>query len=280
MSYTRPVSRRFFLRYLILFVGAVAGLGLKAPLQPKVEERTSIIGWSQGGRPLTVHRYGQGPLRTFILGGQHGAPEANTTELAHLLMDHLAGKPSEIPLNVTVYVMPEGNPDGLATGSRLYMSGVDPNRNWPSPDWGSDAYDSNGSYRLGLGGPEPFSEQETVALANWLWRIRPYFTINYHSAGGFMFGGGDGLAGELAELYAQASGYPRPTAGGGAGSFRSPLGYRATGHMNGWQRSVGMGGCLIELTSPYSPELGRNLAGVRAVLTRLGSEGKSRLTFP
>jgi hypothetical protein len=192
----------------------------------------------------------------------------NTTELTRLLMTHLTANPSAIPSNVMVFAMPEGNPDGLANGSRQYESGVDPNRNWAGADWQSDAYDSNGQYRPGLGGPAPFSEPETAALGNWLWDVRPHFTINYHSVGGFMFGGGDGLAGELAVLYSEASGYPRPTGNGG----RSPLTYRATGNMQGWQRSVGMGGCLIELASVRDPEFDRNLAGLQAVLARLGAE--------
>ena len=40
-------------------------------------------------------------------------------------------------------------------GSRQYLSGVDPNRNWPSSDWETDAYDSLGRYYYGLGGPGP-----------------------------------------------------------------------------------------------------------------------------
>lgn len=267
MSSRKRISRRCFLQSMILAFGASAGLGLKAQSM-QMEDDASVIGWSQWGQPLTIHRYGDGPLRLFILGGQHGGPEANTTELTQMLMAYLTEHPQEIPPNVAVHILPEGNPDGLLSGSRQYASGVDPNRNWGGPDWASDAYDSNGRYRPGLGGASPFSEPETAALGNWLWSRWPDFTINYHSAGGFMFGGGDGFQGELADLYSQASGYPRPTGGGGA----SPLGYRATGNMNGWQRGVGMGGCLIELTSPYDPEFERNLAGVQAVLTRLGRE--------
>ncbi|MEK7215610.1 MAG: M14 family zinc carboxypeptidase [Chloroflexota bacterium] len=258
-------TRRSFLRFAL----TAAGVGMA--LQPRgaaAEPVASVIGESQRGAPLTVHRFGDGARKLFILGGQHGGPEANTTELARNLMAHLAENPGEVASNVSVFVMPEGNPDGLATGVRQYASGVDPNRNWGSLDWQSDAYDSNGRFRPGLGGPAPFSEAETWSLGNWMWRTWPDFIINYHSAGGFMFGGGEGLPGELADLYAQASGYPRPTGGGG----RSPLSYRATGNLNGWARGVGIGGCLIELTSPSDPEFGRNLAGVRAVLARLGEQ--------
>ena len=273
------LSRREFVKAAIVAYCSLAGLGLR--LRPAyIETRQTTIGWSQGGRPLIIYRHGNGPMNLFILGGQHGAPEANTTELARMLRSYLLRNPEEIPPNVTVYVMPEGNPDGLATGSRQYMSGVDPNRNWANPDWQSNAYDSNGQYSLGLGGPAPFSEPETVALGNWLRAVHPHFTINYHSAGGFMFGGGEALAGELAGLYSQASGYPRPTAGGGGGSPSggSRLGYRVTGHLNGWQRTLGMGGCLVELTSPYDPEYHRNLAGIQAVIARLGMEADPKPT--
>lgn len=267
----RRVSRRAVLR-------TAAALGVGALLAPAgrahaVTVRSVEVGRSQLGHPLAVHRFGGGRHRLFILGGQHGGPEVNTVHLARMLMAHFAENPTAIPPSVSLFVMPEGNPDGVLIGSRQYVSGVDPNRNWGSPDWQSDAYDSNGQYRPGLGGPEPFSEPETAALAHWLWQTWPVFTINYHSVGGFMFGGGEGLPGELSAIYAEASGYPRPTAGGG-GSGRSPLTYRATGNMNGWMRSVGMGGCLVELASSTDPEFQRNLAGVRAVLDRLAAEGE------
>lgn len=247
---------------------SIATAALARGPRPAAAEPAGVIAQSQRGLPLTVHRFGSGPRKLFILGGQHGGPEANTTELARRLMDHLAGTAGAVPANLSVFVLPEGNPDGLVAGSRQYASGVDPNRNWRTLDWQSDAYDSNGQLRPGLGGPEPFSEPETAGLGNWLWQTWPYYLINYHSAGGFMFGSGEGLVGELSDLYAQASGYPRPTGGGG----RSPLTYRATGNLNGWARSVGMGGCLIELTSPHDPEFERNLAGVQAVVARLAQE--------
>lgn len=262
-------------RRSLLQSAAALGAGVAiAPVSAGVSVRSSDIGRSQLGAPLTISQFGSGRTRLFILGGQHGGPEVNTVRLSEQLMEHFVQNPSIIPSTVSVFVLPAGNPDGVTTGSRQFISGVDPNRNWGGPEWQSDAYDSNGQYRPGLGGPEPFSEPETAALAGWLWNTWPAYTINYHSVGGFMFGGGDGLAGELSALYSDASGYPRPTASGGSG--RSPLTYRATGNMNGWMRSVGMGGCLIELASVSDPEFNRNLAGVTAVLQRLGTEGQSQ----
>ena len=270
MPYTKTASRRAFLRAAVLALAACTGLTLR-PRLAQAESNATSIGWSQWGQPLMVYRFGDGPVRLFLLGGQHGGPEANTVELTHKLMEYLTLHPNVIPPNVTVYAMPEGNPDGLFTGSRQYVSGVDPNRNWASPDWQPDAYDSNGRYIYGLGGPSPFSERETEALGHWMWSVWPHYTVNYHSAGGFMFGSGDGLSGELSRLYAEVSGYPL-SGGGAPGGGGSRLGYRATGNMNGWARSVGMGGCLIELSNAYDPEFERNLDAVLASLGRLGKE--------
>jgi hypothetical protein len=232
---------------------------------------SSIIGWSQSGWPLTVYQMGTGRLRLFIMGAQHGGPEANTSVLTAMLIEHFGYNQHTIPSNVTMYFMPEANPDGLAMGSRQYVSGVDPNRNWPTADWWPDAYDSNGRLREGLGGPAPFSEQESIAVGNWLWDKWPTFTINYHSVGGFLLGGGPGLGGELAQIMQWTAGYGGSGGGGGGGGGR--LGYRATGNMNGWQRGVGMASCIIELGSTWDLEFDRNLAGIKAVLERMRQEG-------
>lgn len=248
---------------------------LLAPLAParaftESEEPWSAIGFSQGGLPLVVHHLGSGGTRLLLLGGQHGGPEANTVQLVSLLGSHFIRYPEELPARLGLDILEMANPDGLTIGSRQFLSGVDPNRNWDGADWQSDAWDSNGRFRVGLGGPTPFSEQETRALRDWIQDNPPVLVINYHSAGGFMFGGRTALGNELAEAYSEASGYYRPASGGG-GSGPRVLGYRATGTMNGWLGQLGVPSLFIELTSPYAPEFERNLAGVRAVLARLAA---------
>jgi hypothetical protein len=227
------------------------------------EPATLSIGTSQGGAPLTLYQLGSGARRVLILGGQHGGPERNTVELVQAIVDYFAGTPEALPAGVSLDVLSTANPDGVASGSRQFLSGVDPNRNWGGGDWRSDAYDSNAQFRVGLGGPEPFSEPETRALADWVLAARPALVINYHSAGGFMFGGG-----ELASIYADASGYAWPTPGGG----RSPLSYSASGSMNVWLRESGIPGILVELSTPWYPEVDRNLSAVQAVLRRLAEQ--------
>jgi hypothetical protein len=233
------------------------------------DPRISVIGTSQNGSPLEMYSLGSGSRRVLALGGQHGGPEANTVELVGGLLDYFDANPDTLPEGIELDVLVVANPDGLAAGSRQFASGVDPNRNWGSSDWRADAFDSNAAFRTGLGGPEPFSEQETRALADWILEHRPAFIVNYHSAGGFMFGARDGFAGELSGAYADGSGYywPAPTPSGGQ---RSPLAYQASGSMNVWLRENGIPAVLVELSTPHSTEIERNLAGLKAALDVLG----------
>lgn len=245
---------------LLVAVSLLPNLAQAEPLP-----RPSPIGFSQGGLPLMLYQLGEGPRLVLLLGAQHGGPEANTYRLTQALFEHFASAPEEIPPTVTLAILPAANPDGLSAGTRRFLNGVDPNRNWAGPDWQTDGYDSNGRFERGLGGPEPFSEQETRALGAWVLANRPTLVINYHSAGGFMFGGRDGRSAELADAYEQASGYYRPQPGSG----QRLLSYRASGTMSSWLGEQGIGGIFIELTSAADPEFSRNLAGVRAVLQRL-----------
>lgn len=259
------VTRRTVLRALAAATGALALADRPRPGLAEVELPWTPIGFSQAGTPLVMRHLGDAAARVLILGGQHGGPEANTIELAERLTAYFATQPGELPPTLGLDILAVTNPDGAAAGVRQFLSGVDPNRNWGGPDWQSDAYDSNGRFRPGLGGPEPFSEQETRALADWILKTQPRLIVNYHSAGGFMFGGREGLAGELTARYAEASGYPVPTPGAGS----SPLPYRATGSLNVWARSIGLTTLFVELSTPYVAEYERNLAGLRAVLPRL-----------
>jgi hypothetical protein len=254
------------------FVSGVLGalLAVATTAQPGfAEARSSVIGTSQNGTPLMLYQLGSGPKRVLLLGGQHGGPEANTVELVGALLDYFDGNPDEVPASIELDVLPIANPDGLSAGSRQFADGVDPDRNWGGADWRTDAFDSNAVFRPGLGGPEPFSAPETQALANWVLANQPRFIVNYHSAGGFMFGGRDGLAGELSSIYADTSGYAWPQPG--VNGQRSPLPYQATGSMNVWLRETGIPAILVELTTPRSVEIERNLAAVKAVLADLAS---------
>jgi hypothetical protein len=256
------------MRRLVALVAAVC-VSLACALPARAEALPTTIGLSQGGEPLVVYQLGAGPTRVLILAGQHGGPERNTVELAQAVLDYFSTNPEALPCGIGLDVMTVANPDGLDIGSRQFLSGVDPNRNWGGGDWRADAFDSNAHFRPGLGGFEPFSEPETRALAAWVLAVKPALVINYHSAGGFMFGPRDGLPGELSSIYAETSGYAWPSGSGPGGGGGSPLTYRVSGSMNVWLRESGIPGILVELSTPWYPEVDRNLSAVRAVLRRL-----------
>ena len=162
------------------------------------EPRSTVIGTSQDGAPLTLYQLGEGPKRVLLIGGQHGGPEAKygrACQRAARLLQRQSGGGAAWHRARHSARRQSRRPGAWQFGSSA--DGVDPDRNWGGGDWKTDAYDSNAVFRAGLGGPEPFSAPETQALANWVLANRPTFIVNYHSAGGFMFGARDGLAGEL-----------------------------------------------------------------------------------
>jgi protein MpaA len=80
-----------------------------------------------------------------------------------------------VPDGVEMTVVPNLNPDGAAAFRRQNGRGVDLNRNFPvghgTGCWSPTNY----------GGPVPFSEPETQALAALVERIRPGVVVDFHS---------------------------------------------------------------------------------------------------
>lgn len=245
--------------------GGATPQGDATPQASAAPPKRSAVGQSQGGHSITAVQLGGDRRRVLVLGGQHGAPEANTVNLADAVLGHFTRHESEIPKGVGLDVITVANPDGFIAGSRQYLSGVDPNRNWASGDWEADAYDSLGRFQPGLGGPTPMSEPETRQLASWISRRRPALVVNYHSAGGFVSTSQNGLSWELANVYADAAGYPC------YGPDGSPFGYEITGAMDGWLAERGIADIVVELTTYEHPETEENIAGLTAVLARLAS---------
>ena len=267
--------RRHGLRVSVLLASLIAVVGMAvAPAETPARAQSGeaqVIGYTQMAQLLVVYSLGNGPTSIFIMGGQHGWPEENSVRLADELYRYYAANPGAIPPGVRLDFLSPANPDGMLRGSRQFLSGVDPNRNWGGPDWASDAWDSNAVFRRGLGGAEPFSEPETQFTRDYVVETQPALVINYHSRGGFMLGGRTGAGAPLADAYAAASGYYRPggTPGGTPGGAPSVLPYRATGSMNVWLNTVGISGILIELTDSFGSEYARNLAGLQAALALL-----------
>jgi hypothetical protein len=180
----------------------------------------AVIGRSVEERPIEVVRLGDGPRRFVAIGALHGGHECNTYELLLHFLERFEAEPDALPPDVTLYVVPEANPDGCVLDTRENANGVDLNRNWDTPDWTPDVEGPFGPL-AGGGGPEPFSEPETTALRHWLLNLRaehdgPIWILSYHSAvpptGAVLPGYEEpGLPGRLSQelglAYADATGY-------------------------------------------------------------------------
>jgi hypothetical protein len=153
-----------------------------------------VIGYTLEKRPLEVYRFGNGPVHKLIVAGIHGGYEWNTIALADQLIVYLNDHPEHVPGDITLYILHDLNPDGLARGKtpdgRANANNVDLNHNWPY-HWAAD-WSRSGCFndRILSGGSGPGSELEVKALASFIKQIRPAALISYHSAAQAIFAGG------------------------------------------------------------------------------------------
>ncbi len=243
-----------------------------------------IIGYSVQGREISVERIGNGPIDLLIVGGIHGGYEANSVVLAREVADYFRMRPLELGSSVTLHVIDLMNPDGLyliagdadpssfpfmdveRVPGRFNANGVDLNRNWDA-DWKTVSYWGTREVNTGTG---PFSEPETRAVRDYFTRIEPEGSIFFQSAGAFLWYSGAEYgwepAGELAGVYAEASGYrlaaPRIR------DPEEPRRFDITGSSDDWFYSIGHRNITVELTNHFDTEFERNLMGVKAVISR------------
>ena len=230
-----------------------------------------VIGYSVEGRPLTVHRFGHGPRQRMILAGIHGGYEWNTVLLAEMLLGVLQRGEIPVPDDVTLFLLPNLNPDGYARDKgylgRANAHGVDLNRNFPW-NWVAD-WDRSGCWNYApiTAGPAPLSEPETQALAAFLQRpdVRLEALVSYHSAALGIFPAGwphdphpPSVA--LAQWLAHLTGYQYP-----------PTGYGCvlTGQLVDWTAfALGIPSVDIELANHHDPDFRQNLAVLRFLLKK------------
>ncbi len=262
-----------------------AGQALVIPMRPPevawAELESQVIGYSTGGHPIDVYRFGEGPARVALIGGIHGGYEWNTILLAYEVMDYYAAYPSELPDSITLYIIPSANPDGqfLVTGQegrflpegvpvdiadgRFNANGVDLNRNWPCNwepvgYWGEDEVDA---------GRRPFSEVEVRVLRDFFLDEAIDVVVFWHSSGGAVYPGYCNRAfpeaQSLGRTYAAAAGYAYEDI------FTA---YPVTGDAADWLSLMGVPGLVVELITQTETEFARNLAGTRALLDYLSQE--------
>jgi hypothetical protein len=225
-------------------------------LQPEGEAFS--IGQSVEGRDLLVVRFGSGPIVRMIIGGIHGGYEANTVVLSQMLIDDLRSGAISVPPDITLYILPNLNPDGYydhlnSSYGRRNANKVDLNRNWDS-NWQADWPRAGcfGGVEL-TAGTGPFSEPETQALAKFILDNHVDALISYHSAAGTIYATGDDTldpaSDDLAKKISAVSYYLYPP---------PETGCVYTGQLVDWATDHGTAALTIELTTHQSTDIDIN----------------------
>jgi Zinc carboxypeptidase len=227
------------------------------PLALSGKHQAEILGFSTEGRPLELYTFGKGSQERMIVAGIHGGDEWNTVTLANQLIKYVDRNPEIIPEEITLYILPNLNPDGEARAHNKYgrvnANGVDLNRNFPV-NWQKD-WDRGGCWHslVTSGGTGPGSEAETQALINFVETHQIEVLISYHSAALGVFPGGlpweaDSI--RLAKSIADVSSYPFPPI---------DTGCKYSGTLADYAVAKGMAAVDLELTNHFDTDLDQNL---------------------
>ena len=149
--------------------------------------------WVRDIQPAQAGQSGPGvqPLRVLVVGAIHGDELSSASLALHWL--HMAqDMPSDMPQAVHWRFIPALNPDGLLSlpPRRVNASGVDLNRNFPTPNWERDAkiYWENRTKKdpRRYPGPKPLSEPESRFLHEDMQRFKPHLIVSIHAPYGVL----------------------------------------------------------------------------------------------
>jgi len=131
---------------------------LNSQLHALVKSGTLLtIGKSVNLLPIYGLKVGNGPLKVLIWSQMHGNESTTTRAILHILEDFKAGKALEILDQLSIFIIPQLNPDGSKVYTRYNANHVDLNR---------DAVDQ--------------SQPESVALKAVFDEFKPDFCFNLH----------------------------------------------------------------------------------------------------
>ena len=150
---------------------------------PKVRDLKSRESNRESNREPT-----RAPIRILLLGGIHG-DELTASAIVFQWMKLI---PSGAAQNFAWNVVPVLNPDGLLgpRPARVNASGVDLNRNFPTPGWQTEAprywIKETGSDPRRFPGKSPLSEPETRWVNDEMLRFKPHVIISVHAPFGVL----------------------------------------------------------------------------------------------
>ncbi|MBI2142150.1 hypothetical protein HYU15_01515 [Candidatus Woesearchaeota archaeon] len=239
------------------------------------------IGASNKKRSIMAYKFGSGETSVLVVGGIHAGTEGNGVELAKKLKDYYEQNPGSVPSDVTLWIIPVVNPDGLYMKSRFNYNSVDLNRNWPTEDWSVDTYYTRNSIKKGGGGSAPLSEPETQALSSFVLGKNIDVIISFHSQAGTVDAGRkiiDGmrepidLAEQIAQVYSRRAGYKYLEAGW-------PY-YPITGSMQDWAAGNDIAAIDVEISTSTLPlnEAEANMKAFEDVLSFVSAYGDATVT--
>ena len=161
------------------------------------------------GAPLFVRdvKSPNAKLRVLVVGAIHG-DELSSAAVALHWIRLAADQQMDLPQPVHWRFVPVLNPDGLSAHppKRVNASGVDLNRNFPTPNWERDA----GTYwqqrtrkdPRRWPGPKPLSEPETRFLHDEMQQFKPHLIVSIHAPYGVLdFDGPSVPPSRLGRLY-------------------------------------------------------------------------------
>jgi len=159
------------------------------------------------GRQIQLYKFGEGSITLLIVGNIHGGYESNAYLITENILSAFSNGEIIIPENVSIYVIPTMNPDGLSNGQslagRFNGQGVDLNRNWDY-EWKSSVIFHGESVKAGSA---PFSEIETQTVGALALQLKPTVTVFFHCCWGMGTTFANDLANDAGTALANGSGY-------------------------------------------------------------------------
>lgn len=178
-----------------------------------------IIGHSTEGRDIFAYKFGNnGHVKVLFMGGIHGN-EVGTVKLMYKLINYLSRNKKDY-LGLELFVVPCVNPDGLAKAlqapdyfgggrnGRFNANNVDLNRNFKTSNFCSENFWFFGNKDIPVFcGTKPFSEPESLAIADFIKTNRISVLYSFHSRGKEVMGNLNKLSQELVKDFVNKTGY-------------------------------------------------------------------------